>query len=138
MPVTIKIQDWVWIHVEGQPVALPNSFHVDYQDDGVVDNLLAYLDTEKIGVLSGRHMAMKGSFHGAFSREDAVKVVHWLEKEGLLPVPNYHEGYKWIKVPRYKDDASLSWEERYKALDAHHIKETSFLIAKIRELTAPQ
>jgi len=32
------------------------------------------------------------------------------------------------------DDASLSWEERYNRLNAHHIQETSFLIEKIREI----
>ncbi len=44
------------------------------------------------------------------------------------------ETYKWIKVKRYIDDDSLSWEERYKRLDSHHIEETTFLINKIREI----
>ena len=38
--------------------------------------------------------------------------------------------YKWIKVPEYADDESLSWEERFDKLSAHHIKETTFLIEK--------
>lgn len=42
--------------------------------------------------------------------------------------------YKWIKVPRYVDDETLSWEERYKRLNDHHIQETTFLIEKVREL----
>ncbi|PTR00892.1 hypothetical protein C8P68_101121 [Mucilaginibacter yixingensis] len=42
--------------------------------------------------------------------------------------------YKWIKVPRYVDDESLTWEERYKRLDEHHVRETTFLVEKIREL----
>jgi len=42
--------------------------------------------------------------------------------------------YKWIKVPRYIDDESLPLEERLKRLEEHHIKETTFLIEKIREL----
>jgi hypothetical protein len=42
--------------------------------------------------------------------------------------------YQWIKVPVYKDDAGLSWEERYKKLEGHHIQETQFLINKVREL----
>lgn len=42
--------------------------------------------------------------------------------------------YKWIKVPKYVDDESLSLEERLKHLQDHHIKETTFLIEKIREL----
>jgi hypothetical protein len=42
--------------------------------------------------------------------------------------------YKWIKVKRYVDDESLSWEERYQRLDKHHIEETNFLIDKLREI----
>jgi len=42
--------------------------------------------------------------------------------------------YKWIKVPKYVDDESLSLEKRLKHLQDHHIKETTFLIEKIREL----
>ncbi len=44
------------------------------------------------------------------------------------------ETYKWIKVKSYVDDESLSWEERYKKLEKHHIEETTFLIDKIREV----
>ncbi len=46
--------------------------------------------------------------------------------------------YKWIKVRKYVDDESLSIEERFKKLQAHHIEETSFLIDKIRELIRQQ
>jgi hypothetical protein len=42
--------------------------------------------------------------------------------------------YKWIKIPRYKDDRTLSWEERFVKLQEHHIQETQFLIDKVREL----
>jgi hypothetical protein len=42
--------------------------------------------------------------------------------------------YKWIKVKRYEDDTTLSWEERYKRLLDHHEKETKFLIQKVREM----
>jgi len=45
-----------------------------------------------------------------------------------------YEGYSWIKVKRYKMDESLSWEERYKQLEQHHIEETTFLIDEIRKL----
>ncbi|WP_299554643.1 hypothetical protein [Seonamhaeicola sp.] len=44
------------------------------------------------------------------------------------------ETYKWIKVKRYIDDESLSWEARYKNLEKHHLEETNFLIDKIREI----
>ena len=136
MPVTIKVEDWVWIGVKGEEVSHPESFVSEYRDDGVVKRLFAFLDAEGISCLCGRYMVTDGCFNGAFSRVDAVKVMHWLEKEGLIAVPNYHEGYKWVKVPRYKDDPLLSWENRYKALEEHHLKETTFLIAKIRELAA--
>jgi hypothetical protein len=39
------------------------------------------------------------------------------------------ETYKWIKVKTYKKDTSLSLEERYKLLEEHHLKETTFLIS---------
>ncbi len=42
--------------------------------------------------------------------------------------------YKWIKVKKYTMDESLSWEDRYKKLEEHHIEETKFLIEKVREL----
>lgn len=42
--------------------------------------------------------------------------------------------YRWIKVPKYVDDDTLSWEERYKRLNDHHVIETTFLIDKVREL----
>lgn len=45
-----------------------------------------------------------------------------------------YEGYGWIKVKKYKMDESLSWEERYKKLDEHHVQETSFLIDEVRKL----
>ncbi|MBW4605310.1 MAG: hypothetical protein KME29_38615 [Calothrix sp. FI2-JRJ7] len=50
------------------------------------------------------------------------------EKQEIL------DTYKWIKVKRYKDDVTKSWEERYKELEKHHLEETNFLITKIREI----
>jgi hypothetical protein len=52
------------------------------------------------------------------------------EKETILKT------YKWIKMKQYKDDESLSWEERYNRLNEHHIGETTFLINKVRELVS--
>ncbi|UPT67620.1 MAG: hypothetical protein M0D57_02815 [Sphingobacteriales bacterium JAD_PAG50586_3] len=51
-----------------------------------------------------------------------------LKKQQIL------ETYKWIKVEKYNDDASLTWEERYRRLEQHHIEETKFLIDTIREI----
>jgi hypothetical protein len=42
--------------------------------------------------------------------------------------------YKWIKVKPYHMNELLSWEERYKELEKHHIDETNFLIKKIRDI----
>lgn len=45
-----------------------------------------------------------------------------------------YSGYKWIKVKQHRYDPEKSWEENYKDLEAHHIKETTFLIEEIRKL----
>ncbi|OAI53307.1 hypothetical protein AYO47_05060 [Planctomyces sp. SCGC AG-212-M04] len=47
-----------------------------------------------------------------------------------------YEGQRWIKVPRYVMDESKTWEERYRQLEEHHVRETTFLIEKVRELAA--
>lgn len=39
-----------------------------------------------------------------------------------------------IPIKKYIDDPSLTWEERYKVLEAHHLEETTFLIKRIEEL----
>jgi hypothetical protein len=44
-----------------------------------------------------------------------------------------YEGYDWIKVKRYEMDESKTWEDRYRALEKHHVKETEFLINKLRD-----
>ena len=41
-------------------------------------------------------------------------------------------GYNWIKVKRHVYDPTKSWSENYKALEAHHIEETNFLIETLR------
>lgn len=46
----------------------------------------------------------------------------------------HYEGYRWIKVKRHQDDPNLSWEERFKILERHHVEETQFLIDEIRRL----
>jgi hypothetical protein len=51
-----------------------------------------------------------------------------IEKQEIL------NSYKWIKVPKYTDDEGLPFEERFKRLQEHHLKETTFLIDKIREI----
>ena len=45
-----------------------------------------------------------------------------------------YNGYSWIKVKKYKMDESLSWEERYRQLEQHHIEETTFLIEEVRKV----
>lgn len=34
------------------------------------------------------------------------------------------------KIKRFSDDATLSWEERFRRLEAHHIAETTALVAR--------
>ncbi len=45
-----------------------------------------------------------------------------------------YQGYKWIKTKHVKFDSNKTWEENYKALEAHHIEETTFLIEEVRRL----
>ena len=39
-------------------------------------------------------------------------------------------------VAKYVDDESLPWPERYARLEAHHIAETTELVAKLRAVRA--
>lgn len=39
-----------------------------------------------------------------------------------------------MKIKKYVDDSSLTWEERYNRLQAHHLEETKELINVIQEL----
>lgn len=39
-----------------------------------------------------------------------------------------------IPIKKYVMDESLSWEERYKKLEAHHLEETTWLIAEVKRL----
>jgi len=70
----------------------------------------------------------KGFIWRIWTAKGIIDTMDTAEKEIILNT------YKWIKVPRYKDDSTLSWEERYKKLEEHHIEETQFLIDKVREL----
>ena len=39
-----------------------------------------------------------------------------------------------IPIKKYIDNSSLSWEQRYKKLDDHHLEETSWMIKEIKKL----
>lgn len=39
-----------------------------------------------------------------------------------------------IPIKRYVDDPSLSWEERYARLSAHHVEETAWLVSRAEAL----
>ena len=39
-----------------------------------------------------------------------------------------------IPIKRYTDRSSLTWEERYRRLEAHHTDETRCLVAEIERL----
>lgn len=45
-----------------------------------------------------------------------------------------YNGFSWIRTPTYRDDPTKSWEERFRALEAHHKAETEFLIKEVRNL----
>jgi hypothetical protein len=45
-----------------------------------------------------------------------------------------YQGYKWIKTKHVKFDPSKTWAENYKALEDHHVEETTFLIEEVRRL----
>lgn len=60
-----------------------------------------------------------------------------------LETPPYDEGptesskykdYSWIKVKKWKDDLSKSYEERLALLEKHHIEETNWLLNEIKSL----
>lgn len=38
-----------------------------------------------------------------------------------------------MKLPHFKPNSSQTWEEQYKALEAHHIAETTMLIEAIKK-----
>ena len=42
--------------------------------------------------------------------------------------------YRWIKVKRFKPEDYETFEDKYNALNEHHIEETNFLIEKIRDI----
>lgn len=45
-----------------------------------------------------------------------------------------YSNYKWIKVKPFKFNPDKTWEENYRALENHHVEETTFLIREVREL----
>ena len=42
--------------------------------------------------------------------------------------------FSWIKVKQHKYDPNKSWEENYKELEKHHLKEVDFLLKEIERL----
>lgn len=56
------------------------------------------------------------------------------QEQGETPIAHGYEGYGWIKVKKFDPEKYATIEERYTALDMHHVQETSFLIDKVREL----
>lgn len=58
------------------------------------------------------------------------------QEQGGTPTAHGYEGYGWIKVKKFDPEKYATIEERYTALDMHHVQETSFLIDKVRELAA--
>jgi hypothetical protein len=53
---------------------------------------------------------------------------------GVVMETERYAGFGWIRVKRYVMDESLTWEERYRQLEKHHVQETQFLIDEVRKL----
>jgi hypothetical protein len=47
-----------------------------------------------------------------------------------------YKGYRWIKVPHFHRDPSLTDGENLTKLEQHHVAETTFLIREVRRLAA--
>lgn len=45
-----------------------------------------------------------------------------------------YQGYAWIKVTKHTFDPQRTDRQNYDDLNEHHVAETTFLIAKVREL----
>lgn len=58
------------------------------------------------------------------------------ESKPAASVAEDYSGYGWIKVKKFTPEKYATIEERYTALELHHVQETSFLIDKVRELAA--
>lgn len=70
-------------------------------------------------------------------REDRLTAKPNIETPKVLPnLAEYYSGYGWIKVKRFIPEKYATIEERYTALELHHVQETLFLIDKVRELAA--
>jgi hypothetical protein len=48
---------------------------------------------------------------------------------------DFYKGFSWIRVKKYKEDITKSYEERYKELESHHVAETKFLVKEVRKLS---
>jgi hypothetical protein len=69
-----------------------------------------------------------------------------LSEKGNVPVISAHlmclntialmHPVKAKKPKKYEMDESVSWEERYKALETHHIEETTYLLERLEETKA--
>lgn len=51
----------------------------------------------------------------------------------MLKSEKYND-FSWIKVKRFRDNPTLSWEDRFILLNKHHLQETEFLVDEIRKL----
>lgn len=67
-------------------------------------------------------------------RDRPAKQVRVLSAPLVSIMSKYDNNYKWIKVKQFRFDSEKSWEENFRALEAHHIEETTFLIEEVRKL----
>ncbi len=48
------------------------------------------------------------------------------------------EGFAESIVPKFQDDPLMTWEERFKLLEKHHILETTVLAARVKDVIPPE
>lgn len=75
--------------------------------------------------------ALESRTNDAEAIRRATLVAH--NPEAALAEYRADKAFSWIKVRRYVDDPTRSWEERYRALEKHHELETKFLIAEVEK-----
>ena len=73
--------------------------------------------------------------------EHILVAIDKVRKQKATPAPpkeyssfEIMETYHWIKVEPYTDNPNLPLSVRLEMLQKHHIKETNFLISKIRDM----
>jgi hypothetical protein len=105
--------------------------------DNTLKSLVAFIRSQAPELEHGdeRWGVAKDVEDGSFEKWE--KEANAFLKEAVGEPPKTAPDYSWIKVKRFTDNPALSWEERFRALEAHHEQETKFLIAEVERLRRP-